>query len=88
MSAGVTSSGLSLRRTVPAGSYANRNLCAQSVREVGTVDRLYLDIIADAQTLGGLLLAVPAAEAQDAVCGPQGCRTRRSLARSTRRARM
>jgi selenide,water dikinase len=56
---------------VPAGSYANRNFCARSVREVGTVDRLYLDIIADAQTSGGLLLAVPAAEAPDAVADLQ-----------------
>jgi selenide,water dikinase len=52
---------------IPAGSYANRNFCASSVREVGTVDRLYLDIVADAQTSGGLLLAVPAAEAPRAV---------------------
>jgi selenide,water dikinase len=52
---------------IPAGSYVNRNFCASSVREVGTVDRLYLDIVADAQTSGGLLLAVPAAEAPRAV---------------------
>jgi selenide,water dikinase len=56
---------------VPAGSYANRNFCARSVREVGTVDRLYLDVIADAQTSGGLLLVVPAAEAPDAVADLQ-----------------
>ncbi len=34
---------------------------------MGAADRLYLEIIADAQTSGGLLLAVPAAEAPEAV---------------------
>jgi selenide,water dikinase len=57
---------------IPAGSYANRKFCARSVREVGAVDSLYLDIIADAQTSGGLLLALPAAEAPDAVSGLRG----------------
>jgi selenide,water dikinase len=56
---------------IPAGSYANRNFCARSVREAGAVDSLYLDIIADAQTSGGLLLAVPAAEAPNAVADLQ-----------------
>jgi selenide,water dikinase len=56
---------------IPAGSYANRNFCARSVREAGAVASLSLDIIADAQTSGGLLLAVPAAEAADAVADLQ-----------------
>ncbi len=51
----------------PAGSYANRNFCASSVRDAGKADPLYLDIAADAQTSGGLLLAVPAAGAPEAV---------------------
>jgi selenide,water dikinase len=47
---------------VPAGSYANRNFCASHVREVGSIGPMYLDIIADAQTSGGLLLALPEEE--------------------------
>jgi selenide,water dikinase len=52
---------------VPAGSYANRNCCAGSVRDAGKADPLHLEIAADAQTSGGLLLAVPAAEAPESV---------------------
>jgi selenide,water dikinase len=52
---------------VPAGSYANRNFCASHVREVGNIDPLYLDIIADAQTSGGLLIALAANEAEQAL---------------------
>jgi selenide,water dikinase len=63
---------LGAMRMVPAGSHADRNVCARSVLEAGAVDSLYLDIIADAQTSGGLLLAVPAAEAPDAVSGLRG----------------
>ncbi len=44
---------------VPAGSYANRNFCASSVRETGTIDPLLLDVMADAQTSGGLLVSLP-----------------------------
>jgi len=52
---------------VPAGSYANRNFCASSVREVGHIDPLLLDVIADAQTSGGLLVALPADAASNAL---------------------
>jgi len=52
---------------VPAGSYANRNFCASHVREIGSIDPLYLDIIADAQTSGGLFLALASNEAEDAL---------------------
>lgn len=52
---------------VPAGSYANKNFCAQSVRQVGTIDPIYMDIIADAQTSGGLLLALPSETARQAL---------------------
>jgi selenide,water dikinase len=52
---------------VPAGSYANKNFCASHVRQVGSVDPLYLDIIADAQTSGGLLIALAANEAEQAL---------------------
>ncbi len=44
---------------VPAGSYANRNYCASSVREIGSIDPILLDVVADAQTSGGLLVSLP-----------------------------
>ena len=52
---------------VPAGSYANKNFCATHMRQVGSVDPLYLDIIADAQTSGGLFIALAAKEAEQAL---------------------
>jgi selenide,water dikinase len=45
---------------VPAGSYANRNFCADRVQQVGSIDPLRLDVIADAQTSGGLFVSLPA----------------------------
>lgn len=44
---------------VPAGSFANRNFCADKVRGLGPMDPLLLDILADAQTSGGLLISLP-----------------------------
>jgi selenide, water dikinase len=41
---------------IPAGSYANRNYCAHRVRQAAAVDSLHLDLMADAQTSGGLLI--------------------------------
>lgn len=52
---------------VPAGSYANRNFCASSVREVGSIDPILLDVLADAQTSGGLLVSLPAGAASKAL---------------------
>jgi selenide,water dikinase len=52
---------------IPAGSYANRNFCASHVREVGSIDPIYLDIIADAQTSGGLLIALASNEVEQAL---------------------
>ena len=52
---------------VPAGSYANRNFCASHVSEVGNIDPMYLDIIADAQTSGGLLIALASNEVEQAL---------------------
>ena len=52
---------------IPAGSYANRNFCASHVREVGSIDPMYLDIIADAQTSGGLLIALASNEVEQAL---------------------
>ncbi len=43
---------------VPAGTYANRNFCQDRVRVAASVDPLLPDLLADAQTSGGLLIAV------------------------------
>lgn len=45
---------------VPAGSFSNRSFCAHQVRSLGTTSAELLDILADAQTSGGLLIALPA----------------------------
>lgn len=44
---------------IPAGSYANRNFCAKNVAAAPGVDPVRLDLVFDAQTSGGLVLAVP-----------------------------
>jgi selenide,water dikinase len=43
---------------VPAGSFANRNFCAKSLHVSPEVDPVLVDLMSDAQTNGGLLLAV------------------------------
>jgi selenide,water dikinase len=43
---------------VPAGSFANRKFCAQSLETDPGVDSILLDIFSDAQTNGGLLIAL------------------------------
>jgi len=43
---------------VPAGSFANRKYCEQSVVIEGQVDGVMMDILADTQTSGGLLISV------------------------------
>jgi selenide, water dikinase len=43
---------------IPAGSYANRNHCAHQVCNAVAIDPLRLDLMADAQTSGGLLIAL------------------------------
>ena len=43
---------------VPAGTYANRNYCQQSLTVDTAIPSQILDILADAQTSGGLLIAV------------------------------
>jgi selenide,water dikinase len=48
---------------IPAGSYSNRNFCAQHVLVPATLDPLLLDLLADAQTSGGLLIFLPLAAA-------------------------
>ncbi len=44
---------------VPAGSYANRDYCAHQIHRDETLDPVLLDLLADAQTSGGLLIALP-----------------------------
>lgn len=51
---------------VPAGSFANRNFCAKSLKVAPDVDPVLLDLLADAQTNGGLLIAA-APEAADTI---------------------
>jgi selenide,water dikinase len=45
---------------VPAGSFANRRFCERAVTVDAGVEPLLLDLLADAQTSGGLLLSVAA----------------------------
>ncbi len=49
---------------VPGGTYANRNFCADKVRKSDSVDPVMLDILADAQTSGGLFASVPSDSAE------------------------
>uniref|UniRef100_A0A7C3ZA19 Selenide, water dikinase n=1 Tax=Desulfobacca acetoxidans TaxID=60893 RepID=A0A7C3ZA19_9BACT len=49
---------------VPAGTFANRNFCQKSLRVAGTIDVVTLDLLADAQTNGGLLIAVAGDQAE------------------------
>jgi selenide,water dikinase len=44
---------------IPAGTYANRNFCTKSMVIEEGVDPVVADIMADAQTSGGLLISVP-----------------------------
>jgi selenide, water dikinase len=48
---------------VPAGSFANRRFCEEHVQVAAGIDPLWLDLFSDAQTNGGLLLAVAPAAA-------------------------
>jgi selenide,water dikinase len=45
----------------PGGSFANRKFCERAVTVDGGADPLLVDLLADAQTSGGLLIAVSAA---------------------------
>ena len=52
---------------VPAGTYANRRFCSNLVKADPGVDPLMLDLLADAQTSGGLLIALPEDQAENLV---------------------
>ncbi len=47
---------------VPEGTHANRNFCGRSLRVDERVDPVLLDLLADAQTSGGLLIATSQGE--------------------------
>ena len=51
---------------LPEGSFANRNFCASLVKVDGSASPLEADLVFDAQTSGGLLLAVPEARLDEA----------------------
>lgn len=44
---------------VPIGSHANRGFCDQHLSTQGQVDAILLDLLADAQTSGGMLMGLP-----------------------------
>jgi selenide,water dikinase len=50
---------------VPAGTFANRNFCEKSLKIAPGLDAVTLDLLADAQTNGGLLIAVAGEQAKD-----------------------
>jgi selenide, water dikinase len=52
---------------VPAGSFSNRNYCAQHIRQLRPIDPMLLDLLADAQTSGGLLISLPEQSASSLV---------------------
>jgi selenide,water dikinase len=49
---------LAAKGMIPAGSFANRQFCERAVSVEAGVDPLLVDLLADAQTSGGLLIAV------------------------------
>ena len=49
---------------LPAGAYRNREYASKGVRVKETVSRAMLDLLYDPQTSGGLLIAVPEAQAK------------------------
>jgi len=50
---------------VPAGTYANRNFCEKSLKFSPDLEAVTLDLLADAQTNGGLLIAVAKEQAEN-----------------------
>jgi selenide,water dikinase len=50
---------------LPAGSFANLNFCTARIRQMRSIDPMLLDILADAQTSGGLLISLPEESARD-----------------------
>lgn len=52
---------------VPVGSHANRDFCAKAVRVQGAPDAILHDLLADAQTSGGMLMGVDPERAGEAL---------------------
>lgn len=52
---------------IPAGSYSNKNFCSHQLEVSPDVDPVLLDILADPQTSGGLLLSLPEPDAHELV---------------------
>jgi selenide,water dikinase len=44
---------------VPIGSHANRGFCEKHLSTQGQVDTILLDLLADTQTSGGMLMGIP-----------------------------
>ncbi|THB71843.1 MAG: selenide, water dikinase SelD, partial [Desulfovibrio sp.] len=51
---------------IPAGSFANKQFCSSSVHVVPGLDSILVDLVFDAQTSGGLVLAMDAAQVAEA----------------------
>ncbi len=49
---------------IPAGSYANKHFCENTVEIRGNISSLTIDMLFDAQTSGGLIIALPQKEAE------------------------
>jgi selenide,water dikinase len=62
---------------VPAGSWANQNFCARSLKIAEGVSPVLVNVLADAQTSGGLLLAVPDDRVDGFLAGNPGRRCAR-----------
>ncbi len=52
---------------IPAGSFANRSYCRSQVETAADADGIMTDLVFDAQTSGGLVLAVSEANLQQAI---------------------
>jgi selenide, water dikinase len=52
---------------VPVGSHLNQKFCAQHLDIPSSIDRLLVNIFADAQTSGGLLISVPGPKCNELV---------------------
>lgn len=55
---------LAAQGLVPAGSFANKGFCRQQVHISGNLDPVVFDLLFDAQTSGGMVLAAPAKKIQ------------------------
>ncbi|MCA1989505.1 MAG: selenide, water dikinase SelD, partial [Desulfarculus sp.] len=54
---------------VPLGSHANRGFCEHALIIEGAVDAILLDLLADAQTSGGMLMGLDPDRVDPALAG-------------------